>query len=376
MASVNPLIDPSVSPGGDIGVIPYPDKAESGSGGFHPLLPVPPEPTEYKGPIQYPDQPNAAHQAYQQTQDIDPDHAAKVLTASKALGENPAFVSNHLDEATKAMNAPTFEDFQKMEKEHPVTHAYVSDPQNMAVAKDDLSNITKNEQLVRDHTTGSMLSDFGDSLVAGMAKMDATAAGIPNLVTNAVKQIQSAGTDKNTYAFPGSDTAVKYWTDMAKSYHPAINDQSISDVLATKDIPLISKALTSHLIEQAPSLAMLLGFSAAGGGAAGIAEAGITTASDTFQRNRQMNLPPSDAMANALYHGAVSAAFMNLGTLSPIHAWESSIAPKIGVDAAHKVALDMVKTFAGSTLNMSGIMGAMTVGGRAIDCLLYTSDAA
>lgn len=317
--------------------------------------------------IDFPVKKSPLEDSYNQTIDLDPDHAAKVLKASKALGENPQFIDDNFEAAQKAAAMPSSGYFAEINKKYPVATKYLSDPEKMAVTKDDIQNLVKNEELVKKHSAQQTLSDFGHSLVSGIARGNATLAGIPNVLTNLFQQIRHGGIDPNTYSFPGSDTAITYWTDMANSYRPDINEASISEVLKTNDIPLISKTLTSKLIEQAPSLALLLGASAIAGPGAGMGVAGISTASDIYERNRNLKMEPSEAATNALYHGTISAAFMNLGSLSPIHAWEAAIAPKIGVDAARKVALDMVKTFAASTLNMAGVMGAMTVGGRAID---------
>jgi hypothetical protein len=101
------------------------------------------------GVIDYPVKRSRAELAYGQTIDVDPDHAAQVLGTAKKLDEHPQFVDNNLDTAKRAAAMPTSDYFAKLEKEHPITHAYISDPQKMATAKDDIENLAAFERAAK-----------------------------------------------------------------------------------------------------------------------------------------------------------------------------------------------------------------------------------
>lgn len=81
-------------------------------------------------------------------QQADPDHTGKVLGAAKALGVDPAQVENNLPEAQKAVKAPSGEFLRTLEESYPGSTNWLKDPLNMAVAKDDLHNVKRHEDLV------------------------------------------------------------------------------------------------------------------------------------------------------------------------------------------------------------------------------------
>lgn len=340
-------------------LISSPDEQENSFAGLDPTV------------IDFPDKTSPLEDAYHQTVDLTPEHAAAVIKTTRQVNQPPEFVAENLEAAQKAAAIPPSEYFAAVTKRYPQTAAYLSDPKYMAVGKDDLPSLTQTEDLIRQYGTTQTM---GRALVAGMAHLNATVAGIPNLVESYAALLpnlamKAAGHPESqiTPNFPGSEEAMRYWSSMAANYSPDINQKSVSDVLKTGNIPLISKTLTSKLIEGAPSLAVLIGASMLAGPEAGAGLAGVSSASDILSRNTQIGLDPADAAINSMYHGAINAAFMNLGALSPLHKWESAIAESVGVDTARKVVLDMAKTIAASAASFAGTMGALSIGTSAID---------
>lgn len=311
--------------------------------------------------IKWPSPQSPTENAYRQTADLEPDQAAQVAMLAKKVDQPPEFVGNNLDAVKKAAAMPPSDFFADVDKKYPRTSQFLSEPKNMAVAKDDIENLTKHDDLVQNYGVGRTMFN---SLQAGFSKVNAQLAAIPDL---ALSLSAAAAGQPVAPKFPGGQEAVKFWQDAARAYTPSLNDQSITDVLKTGNVPLIAKTLTSKLIEGAPSLAMFMAANAAGGPAAGMAVAGVTSAAEVNARNTEMGLTPGQSSLNSIYHGAINAAFMNLGVVSPLEKWEAAIAQSVGADTARRVAVDMAKTIVGSSASFGASMGAMSLGGSMID---------
>ena len=349
MAQVEPLIDPTINPSPDAGVVNYPDRSSSGSGGFNPLIPMPPDPAQYNGPIQYPDKPNAAHQAYQLTQEVDPDHAAKVLTAAKALGENPAFINSHLDDATRAMNAPTFEDFQKMEKEHPITHAFVSDPDHMAVSKDDLSNLTKNEELIQGNSSIDRIYKTANSATS---KMLADTLNVPTVAANmamapANQLLHAMGLPPITY---GENPVSAMLNKNAAAWSPPPLPD-ITKQIQAGDMKGAAQSVAEGLAGFAPVLATgLLG---------GWAPRAVMTGQalvNAYQRNESAGAGPIPSNIDALTHASAAYVLMDEGIFGAFKKWGPALAAEVGQASAKQLIAQTFKTLGLGSAQMSGVM--------------------
>lgn len=125
-----------------------PDRGPSADGpdfsGLNGPTPNAPTGPDFSG-LQGPSRLEGVHDVVQQA---DPDHTGKVLGAAKALGLDPAQVENNLPEAQKAVKAPSGELLRTIEESYPGSTNWLKDPLNMAVAKDDLHNVKRHEDLV------------------------------------------------------------------------------------------------------------------------------------------------------------------------------------------------------------------------------------
>lgn len=112
----------------------------------------------------------------------DPDHIAKVLDASKKLGQEPIAVAGRLKDAEKAANGPDGNFFQSIEDRFPGTTQFLKKPENMAVAHDDIPNIAKHEQLVEGITQAMDLSSSFKAGFQGSVMGMTSRQKMPNMV--------------------------------------------------------------------------------------------------------------------------------------------------------------------------------------------------
>jgi hypothetical protein len=116
-------------------------------------LAVSPGSAEISEPI-LPDRVSPLESTYKETADLEPDHAAKVISLAGQTGEAEVFVANNLPAVEKAVNAPPSSFWGELEKEYPGTAKFLQEPKNMAVAKDDFDNLALHERIIKEASTG------------------------------------------------------------------------------------------------------------------------------------------------------------------------------------------------------------------------------
>lgn len=340
--------------------------------GIHALVATPdtqPDPIDSVdvSTIDFPDKTSPLEDAYHQTLGLHPDHAATVIRTANQLDQDPATVAANLEAAKQAASVPDTVFFGDLIKKNPHVSSFLADPRNMAVGKDDIHNLARTENLVQDY---GVAKTMWNALNVGAARFNEQVAKLPATIYDVAAFPQNfiASTmgrpdlEVQSPEWLANNPVAKYYSEQAKAWTPPALTESVTDLLRAGRIGEASKALSAQLVESVPSLALLIGASAVGAPGVGLAGIGATSTADAMSRNRAMGIEPAPAELNAMYHGAITTAFMNLGALSPIHKWETAIAESVGQDTARKVALDMVKTLAGSFASMGGSMAAMSGG--------------
>lgn len=115
-------------------------------------------------PLVLPDHKGTLEDTYGLVAKTDPERAAKVLSISQRIREPEAFVDKHLDNIQQVMNAPSGSFLKGLEDKYPGTAQWLQDPKNMAVAKDDLQNLSTHEALVQGI---GAVSSLGDAFTSG-----------------------------------------------------------------------------------------------------------------------------------------------------------------------------------------------------------------
>jgi hypothetical protein len=307
--------------------------------------------------IDFPDKVPPMEAAFKQSVDVEPDHAANVLDLSDKLGQPPEFVHTNLDVAKKAAAVPPSQYFADVTKAYPLTAEYLSDPKNMAVARDDIHNLTKNESLVQGYSRMERLwrtaNYAGATLGADLAKLPATIydiAAIPqNLLAKATghPEFEAQASD----GFRNNPVANFYARQMEAWKPPPLPDYV--DLAKNGDYLGAGQKVAESLVEFAPALAV----SAMSAGA-GVAIIGEQATSGALDRNRELGIDPGISGLNAAYHGAFAAALMDVGVLGPFKKWGESLASVVGPDSAKKVMLGMFSAMGHSASTFGTMSGA------------------
>lgn len=124
-----------------------PDEADANA--FLPDQQAPTTDTSTDGSLVLPDQNPKLQAMHVAAQTTNADENAQVLSIAKQTGQPPAFVANNLPAAKQAAAAPPASFFAEIEKNYPGTTQFLSKPENMAVAHDDLPNVAKHEGVIQ-----------------------------------------------------------------------------------------------------------------------------------------------------------------------------------------------------------------------------------
>lgn len=141
----------STAEGADDGGLSLPDQmpSENAVPVSGPMPEAGPAPTEPTGELELPDEKSKLEGVYQQVSKTDPNRAAQVLAIKNKIDEPASYIDKNLPEIQKAMAAPSSSFFKQLEDQYPGTTKFLSDPNNMAVAHDDLSNVASHEALIQ-----------------------------------------------------------------------------------------------------------------------------------------------------------------------------------------------------------------------------------
>lgn len=128
--------------------------------------PVPPPSDAPLGAeLDLPDKPSKLADVYNAVSRTDPDRAAKVLAIQKRMNAPADFIDKNLPDIEKSEAAPSIADWRDIETKLPGTAKFLSQPQNMAIAQDDIQNLAQHEMLLNH---GAKEQSLWDSYKAGL----------------------------------------------------------------------------------------------------------------------------------------------------------------------------------------------------------------
>jgi len=78
-----------------------------------------------------------------------PDQTAEIIKTARSLNQPPAVVEKNLESAKVAASRPSSDYFKDIIEKNPRVAKFLSDPVNMAVAKDDIDNLKFFEETVK-----------------------------------------------------------------------------------------------------------------------------------------------------------------------------------------------------------------------------------
>ncbi len=92
----------------------------------------------------------ALRDVYNSVADTEPDEAAKVFSIAYRTGQPPSFVAANMPQAKAAAETPSDDLFADAEKNHPIAAKFLSEPPNMALARQDIPNVVQHSRVVQD----------------------------------------------------------------------------------------------------------------------------------------------------------------------------------------------------------------------------------
>ena len=297
--------------------------------------------------------PHPLEDSYRTAFDVEPDHAARVITTVKKTGFDPVFTDANIDVAAKVAAAPAPDFWARLEREHPGTSRFLLSENNMAVAKDDLDNLTAHESAVREF--GGVETMYR-ALNSGLARMNANIARIPAAIydvaaipQNAVARVTGLPIAVKSPDWLINNPGAKFYdAQAAAAAVPEMEADSVAHI-ANGEYAKAGRVLAAQFAASAPNTAAMVAAHLAGFPVVvGAGGAGFMQAADVNARGRAQGVDALTGAINAVAHGTIEAGFESFGTFGIMKHWEGVIARSYGKKVAREVLKDMGKTLAAS----------------------------
>jgi hypothetical protein len=286
---------------------------------------------------------------------LDPDRQAKILQLATEMKMPANLVERNYDELQKKKALQTT-DYNDLVENSPGTAQFLADPQNAAIAKDDLQNLRNVEDSVKDY---GAFTSLWRSLNVGSAQLLASVARLPALVNDVGLLPVNLGF-KYLYNQPGSQLKSPDWLinnplavhydNEAKAWDTPDLHEDVVKNIAGGNYSKAGRGLLSQFVSNSPNQAALLLLAVYGLPVAGLVGAGATQASGTLKNSNDAGVDPASATINAITQGTLEAGFENIGTFGVLHHWESAIARSFGKQTSREVFKEVGKSLAYSAL--------------------------
>lgn len=280
----------------------------------------------------------------------EPDRRAKAQQLADRM-KIPVDVAERQYDTLSKREAESATDYDGLIDKSPKLAEWLSDPNNAAVARDDIDNLGKVEQTVSDH---SMMSTMYSALNSGLASMYSNVARVPALTYDAFalpQNLVAKYADIPELAVRSPDwlmnnPVAKYYDQAAESFKTPEMERSITEEISKGNYSRAGMTLAAQFVANAPQQAALIAGMLAGYGVPALVGAGVTTAADANKTAQASGVDPATATVSALAKGTVEAGFESLGTFGVLKTWEGIIAKQYGKAASTEVFKDFAKTIA------------------------------
>lgn len=280
--------------------------------------------------------------------DTQPDRRAEVMKLSERYKLAPELVENNFDTLSRKSKIESVQP-DKLVRDHRGLSDWLSDPNNMALASDELDKLKDLSETINEQ------GDFEKLYLAmgsGFARMNSGLAKIPAMGADLYTQYAVNPMARALgYAEVGpreglrNNAVTNFFDNAAESYTaqvPELSDKVIESAL-DGDFKKSSRALAFQVAANFPQLALTIGSTMAGAPGVGLAAMGGMSAASEYDEALDKGVGQSAAMANAVIAGTAEAAFERVGTIAILKKWEASIGSKLGKDTARKIMADAGK---------------------------------
>lgn len=280
--------------------------------------------------------------------DTQPDRRAEVMKLSERYKLAPELVENNFDTLSRKSKIESVQP-DKLVRDHRGLSDWLSDPNNMALASDELDKLKDLSETINEQ------GDFEKlylALGSGLANLNSSVAKIPAMGVDLYTQYAVNPMARALgYAEVGPNEALRnnavtnFFDSAAEGYAaqvPELSDKVIESALAG-DFKKSSRALAFQVAANFPQMALTIGSTMAGAPGVGLAAMGAMSAAGEYDEALDKGVDQGAAMANAVIAGSAEAAFERMGTIAILKKWEASIGAKLGKDTARKIMADAGK---------------------------------
>lgn len=296
----------------------------------------------------------ATYGAVTLAKDKNPDQHAKVLSLAEKMGAKSSFVEENWPTIEKKREEFNLKGSLDSAKDiAPKATEFLSNPDNLAVSKDDIDSLIELERSASKH---GFATKANDALGAGMASVWSGIAKTPAFIGNLSlipSNIIRRQLGEPEVGYSADNSVSKYFEGIESKYLDLLpeNNKSFTD-LAFKQgkITEAAETLALQFLSNAPNQVIMLGAGMAAGPLVGLGYAGLTTGAQEADKRMDEGQSPLKATAVSAAYGTIEAAFESLGTFGILKSWESAIAKDFGKQSAKEFIQAFGKTFTYSVL--------------------------
>jgi hypothetical protein len=301
------------------------------------------------------------------------------MRLSHATGIPSSVVEGNFD-TIKAEEHVRSVDFGKLSKNYPSLSRWLGDINNAGLGKDDIPNLQKVEDVIKDR---GLMSSLWDSFGYGLTQAGASLTKVPGLAADVFTQYQNlksrganlaleaVGSEERlpmlkTPDFFLENDFVRSYEEKARAMGQKIPElsESVFDEIASGNFARAGRVALTQAVSNAPNLAVMMAMARTGLQNAALGYAGVTTAAESAAENKSNpNLSPEAGLANAAVKGAAEAVFERIGTILPLKHWETAITNASGKQVTREVFKDLFKTMLYTT-GMNFTEEALTSGAQ------------
>jgi hypothetical protein len=303
---------------------------------------------------------NPLEESFKAAQDIDPVKAADILSLARQYGEPPEVIAANYDQAKKNSINPDPHLLKNVQEKMAGTAAWLTDPKNMAIARDDVQTVSKFEEWVKEHSFANAIKNY---LHHGILSFEKGVREFPAYMEQV--GIEEEKRDPLRYWRPGFDpnekpAIRKDWFETPEVqaikkrqdelFVPRLKTdlwESAKTNIKSGNYSEFSKDFAAHLMANAPTNLSILFFSALRQPNIGLGLAGATSASQSFSKSIEKGVDPSKAVTAATVRGAAEVGFEKIGTVSVLERLAESVYKAYGKQTFKAVFTDVGKTLFG-----------------------------
>lgn len=289
-------------------------------------------------------EPNAA--AIEAGKSIPPEQAAEAIKISTWTGVDPSLAIKKAQAFQQNIRRDN-SDYEVLAKTAPITSDWGSaDPFRASVVMDDMRNLARVEEVVKDdgmiRSLGKTLYHRGlGSLAQTIGRGPALAYSLYALPYNIIAKATGGQQAKVPDGYLDNDVT-RYWEEFAKKASPIELEESITNELVNGNPIRAGRIAAFKVAANLPQQAVFVGSALAGAPALGLTFAGVSQGSEALKEGAASDADPYNQALNAITQGAVEVWTEGFGTFG----LAEKLAKKFGKEAVKKGFLETVKTIA------------------------------